>query len=190
MESSFRNLIPFVALILRLSIPKTRLHSIPPLPSSYPARLASRNSTLISRFNYSLFSATIITLYCRTFLIMKLQGSRRKQSMYCWGGVFTSSLPSNRRRIVARFGSRGNVFKESLPSNGYIHTRHNKLPIINITRVLREVTSVYLRQQMWDCGKARACESHDSLPSKPSHNWSQTVCSCFYRVGYDVSSDW
>jgi hypothetical protein len=38
-------LIPFVAFVLRLPIPKTRLHSIPPLPSSYPGRLASRSST-------------------------------------------------------------------------------------------------------------------------------------------------
>jgi hypothetical protein len=38
-------------------------------------------------------------------------------------GVFSDPLPSNRRPIVARVGSRGNVFTESLPSNGFI--RHN-----------------------------------------------------------------
>jgi hypothetical protein len=37
--------------------------------------------------------------------------------------VFTDPLPSNKRPIVARFGSRGNMFTESLPSNGY--TCHN-----------------------------------------------------------------
>jgi hypothetical protein len=40
-------------------------------------------------------------------------------------GVFTDPLPSNRRPIVARVGSRRNVFTESLPSNGSI--RHNSL---------------------------------------------------------------
>jgi hypothetical protein len=38
-------------------------------------------------------------------------------------GVFTDPLPGNRRSIIARIGSRGNVFTESLPSNGY--PRHN-----------------------------------------------------------------
>jgi hypothetical protein len=33
--------------------------------------------------------------------------------------VFTNPLPIN-RHIVGRFGSRGNVFTESLPSNGSI----------------------------------------------------------------------
>jgi hypothetical protein len=37
--------------------------------------------------------------------------------------VFIDPLPSNGRPIVVRIGSRGNVFTESLPSNGY--TRHN-----------------------------------------------------------------
>jgi hypothetical protein len=36
-------------------------------------------------------------------------------------GVFTDPLLSNTRPIGARIGSRGNVFTESLPSNGYIH---------------------------------------------------------------------
>jgi hypothetical protein len=36
----------FLAIILQLPILKTRLHSNPLLPSSYPGRLASRNSTL------------------------------------------------------------------------------------------------------------------------------------------------
>jgi hypothetical protein len=40
-------------------------------------------------------------------------------------GVFIDPLPSNRRPIVARVGSRGNVFTESLPSNGSV--RHNTL---------------------------------------------------------------
>jgi hypothetical protein len=35
--------------------------------------------------------------------------------------VFTYALPSNKIPIVARVGSRGNVFTESLLSNGSIH---------------------------------------------------------------------
>jgi hypothetical protein len=38
-------------------------------------------------------------------------------------GMFTDPLPSNRRPIFAPVGSQGNVFTESLPSNGSI--RHN-----------------------------------------------------------------
>jgi hypothetical protein len=43
----------FFAIILLLPIPKTRLNSIPLLPSSYPGRLASRNSTNASQVNSS-----------------------------------------------------------------------------------------------------------------------------------------
>jgi hypothetical protein len=45
-------------------------------------------------------------------------------------GVFSEPLPSNRRLIVAHFGSRGNVFTESLPSNGSVRyniSRHIQL---------------------------------------------------------------
>jgi hypothetical protein len=45
MKSSFHSLIPFFAIILQLPIPKTRLSSIPLLPSSCPCRLASEIST-------------------------------------------------------------------------------------------------------------------------------------------------
>jgi hypothetical protein len=37
--------------------------------------------------------------------------------------MFPNPLPSNRRPIVLRVGSHGNVFNESLPSNASI--RHN-----------------------------------------------------------------
>jgi hypothetical protein len=50
-------------------------------------------------------------------------------------GVFTDPLPSNRRPTVARVGSRGNVFTESLPINGSI--RHN----IILSRVQGFVTN-------------------------------------------------
>jgi hypothetical protein len=41
----------------------------------------------------------------------------------CCLGVFNYTLPSSGWSIVARVGSRGNMFTELLPSNGY--TRHN-----------------------------------------------------------------
>jgi hypothetical protein len=58
------------------------------------------------------------------------------------------------------------------------------------TRAIRKVTSVYFRQLMWECERDRACEvtSHDSLPCKPSHNWSPSVCSCLYGVSYAIDN--
>jgi hypothetical protein len=50
MKYSLHRRIPFIVLILRLPNPETRLPSI---PSSYPGRLKSRNSTLHSRLFYS-----------------------------------------------------------------------------------------------------------------------------------------
>jgi hypothetical protein len=43
--------------------------------------------------------------------------------------MFTDSLSSNGCHILARVGSSGNVFIESLPSNGY--TRHNIFLILD-----------------------------------------------------------
>jgi hypothetical protein len=47
-EIFFAPSIPFLAIILLLHIPKTRLNSIPLLPNSYRGKLASRNSTFDS----------------------------------------------------------------------------------------------------------------------------------------------
>jgi hypothetical protein len=44
--------------------------------------------------------------------------TKETQSVHCWEGLFTDSLPNNIRPIVACVGSRGNIFTESLPSNG------------------------------------------------------------------------
>jgi hypothetical protein len=98
------------------------------LPSSYPGRLASRNSTLLSRL-----------LFCTAehFLITTLHGPHRKHSLYCWRGVLVAPLPSSRRPIVARVISRENVFTESLPSNGY--TRHIILCIPSKSRAAEEM---------------------------------------------------
>jgi hypothetical protein len=45
LKSTVHRLISFLAIILHLPIPKTQLYSVPLLPTSYPGRLASRNST-------------------------------------------------------------------------------------------------------------------------------------------------
>jgi hypothetical protein len=47
------------------------------------------------------------------------------QPLYCWEGMFAELLPINGPPIVARVRFRGNVFTESLPSNGSI--RHNNI---------------------------------------------------------------
>jgi hypothetical protein len=52
-------------------------------------------------------------------------GPRRRHSLCCWRGVFTTPLPGNWRRTVASVGSLGNVFTESLLSNGSV--RHSML---------------------------------------------------------------
>jgi hypothetical protein len=66
-------------------------------------------------------------------------------------GLFTDPLSNNRRPIVARVGSRGNVFIESLPSNRSIHTicyvlfYHGSLKvIIRVTRTLQLGVSLKL----------------------------------------------
>jgi hypothetical protein len=107
----------FLAIILQLPTSKIRLNSI---PSSYPSRLASRNSTLHTRLLFytrpRLLTASFYNLSAR---------NHGKYSLCCWQGVFTAPLPSDRRPIVARVDMRENLFTESFPSNGY--TCHNKL---------------------------------------------------------------
>jgi hypothetical protein len=58
-ESSFCSLIPFLALILRLPILKTQHNSIPLLPSSYPGRLVSWDST---RLHFSMTLSHLVTV--------------------------------------------------------------------------------------------------------------------------------
>jgi hypothetical protein len=54
----------FLALVLRLPIPKIRLHSIPLLPSSYPGRLASRNATRLDSTRLDYCSLILLLLLC------------------------------------------------------------------------------------------------------------------------------
>jgi hypothetical protein len=70
----------FLAIILQLPIPKSRLSSIPMFSSSYPGRLASRNSTL---FSWSL----LYNHFART--------THKTQPLSCLEGVFTAPLQSN-----------------------------------------------------------------------------------------------
>jgi hypothetical protein len=51
--------------------------------------------------------------------------TQKTQSLYCCEGLFTYPLPSNVLLTIACVGSAGNVFTESLPSNGSI--RHNTI---------------------------------------------------------------
>jgi hypothetical protein len=62
-------------------------------------------------------------LCCRTLPYNHFARTPLKTQSLFSGGVFTDPLHSNRRPILARFGSPGNVFTVSLPSNGY--TCHN-----------------------------------------------------------------
>jgi hypothetical protein len=117
MKASFNRLIPFLCLILRLSIPKTRLHSI---PSSYLGRLASRNLTFHFRLEYSAWSSLLTVPFHnpsawtthKTVFIVK-----DACLLVCYLAVgvvlfYTLTL-------------RGEVFTESLPNNGC--TRHNNI---------------------------------------------------------------
>jgi hypothetical protein len=70
----------FLAIILQLPIPKTRVSSIPLFPSSYPGRLASRNSTL---FNSNL----LYNSFART--------TQKTQPLYCWEDMRRAPLHRN-----------------------------------------------------------------------------------------------
>jgi hypothetical protein len=86
MKSSFHSLITLLAIFLQLPIPKTELNSIPLLPSSYPGRLASRNST-----PFCAASTRFRTLLYNHFATT----TQKTQPLYCWEGMFTVPLHSN-----------------------------------------------------------------------------------------------
>jgi hypothetical protein len=71
MKSSLYRLIPFLAFILRLLIPKTRLRSIPLLPSSFTGRLASRNLSL-----HLTATATLLGLQVKVKVTLRLTVSQ------------------------------------------------------------------------------------------------------------------
>jgi hypothetical protein len=82
------------------------------------------------RLETRLFTSDYRSLLGRVFwlchFITPRHGPRSKQRLYCWQGLFTAPLPSNKRHIVARVDSGGNVITNSLPSNGFI--RYNMSP--------------------------------------------------------------
>jgi hypothetical protein len=82
MKSSLPHLIPFLPLFCQLPIPKTRLNSIPMLPSSYSGRLASRNSTNSNDLLCPFYNAPVRT-------------TQRTQPLYCWEGMLTAPLHNN-----------------------------------------------------------------------------------------------
>jgi hypothetical protein len=53
-------------------------------------------------------------------------------------------------------------------------------------RAIWKVTFIYFMQEMYEWGRAPACEvaSHDLMPCKPSHNWSPSVCPYLHRVSH------
>jgi hypothetical protein len=54
--------------------------------------------------------------------------TQKTRPFYCWEGLFTDPLRSNGRPIFARVRFRGNIYTESLPSNGSIY--HNIFHIL------------------------------------------------------------
>jgi hypothetical protein len=78
MKSSLHRIIPFIALIL--TIPKIRFHSIPLLPTSYRGRLASQNSTLHFRLDYS---ASITSIASSVSYYNRSARTTQKTQLYC-----------------------------------------------------------------------------------------------------------
>jgi hypothetical protein len=70
-----------------------------------------------------------------------------------------------------------------------LHTIISHKSVILSTKAMWKVTSFYFGQLIQERGRAHASEvaSYDSLPCKPSYNWAPSVCSCLYRMSYDVS---
>jgi hypothetical protein len=122
--SSFHSLISFLPLFCNC-----QLNSI---PSSYPGRLTSQTQLYSSRLDCSILGP----VFWLCPFITPRYGPHGKYSMYCWQGLFTALLPSNRRPSVAHVGLRRNVFTESLPNNGYTH--HN-----TIKKIFQHLISSY-----------------------------------------------
>jgi hypothetical protein len=79
--SSCHSLIPFLSLVLRLPMPLTRLHSIRLLTSSYPGRLASRNST---RLLFSTTLSRLVSFYNSSIrTTQKTQPLLLRRHVYC-----------------------------------------------------------------------------------------------------------
>jgi hypothetical protein len=106
MKSYFQSLIPFLSLFCSCQL--RRLDSIQ-FPSSYPDRLASRNSTLHLRLLFSSRSR----LLC-SFITPKKAPHRKH--IYRWRGVFTPPLPINRLFIVVLISFMGMCLPSLCPA--------------------------------------------------------------------------
>jgi hypothetical protein len=98
-------------------------------------------------------------------------------------GVFTDQFLSNRRPIVARVGSLGNVLTESLPSNGYI--RHNiKSSISSVFIVWRisGVTENESRIGCWAVSVSSSCSGDSTFRNSTRRQTAQTAILCVAPV--------
>jgi hypothetical protein len=128
MKSSLHRLIPFLPWFCNCQF--RRLHSIQFLCSK-AGRMASRSSTPHSRLLFYCAS-TLPNISYNHFA----RTTQRIQPVFFTRRVVTAPFPSNRRPIVARVGSCGNVFTESLPSNG--HTRHSTYEMFGRLHIAHE----------------------------------------------------
>jgi hypothetical protein len=131
-------------------------------------------------------------LFCTTYIALR-RTHRKQRFLYCCEGMFTAPLPSNRRPIVPRVCFCGNVFSESLPSNGY--TRHiiflDKLKCCASIYVL--VSQVISSLQVFLI-QLRICHSHTSPDilmelNHPEETWTRGCTWSFLltlwpRLGY------
>jgi hypothetical protein len=117
MKSYFHSLIPFLPFLLKS--PSTAISRTRPNSRQQPT-LMNFSSIGLSQ----LLTTTICSLGTSRYIASgRIPRKYRLLLSRIVLGVFADPLPSNRRPIVARVCSRGNMFTESLPSNGSI--RHN-----------------------------------------------------------------
>jgi hypothetical protein len=120
-KSSFHSLIPI--LILFCNYEFRRINSIQFLCSRAHIPAGWRPETRL----FALVSTTPLDSTPSRLLNVSIcnpgHGPHRKHSLYCCRGLFTAVYSSNGHPIIGCVGSRGNVFKESLTSNGFTH--HN-----------------------------------------------------------------
>jgi hypothetical protein len=111
--------------------------------NSSASRLTCRQDS-VSRLDSPLYSTTV--LYCQTLPNNHFARTPRKTHFPLLRRR-TDSLPSIRHPILERVGLSGNVFTESLPSNG--HTCHNinhnsQFPPLDSNQVPQEPKSLAL----------------------------------------------
>jgi hypothetical protein len=127
------------------------------------------NSRQLPQMNYSSTELNFWQQLKRRPLSLYNSSARTTQKtrpLYCWEGMFTDPLPSNRSPTVERVGSRGNVFTESLPSNGY--TRHN----INMCP---ETFNLWVLVEMYIYNKYSKCPPWDSVHASTRLIWDRRI---------------